>query len=106
MSKAIPKGLCPPAQGCEERATLGNITESLRDFARTSRLRTRDRTVSTSENPCKHYLRTDARLKYPERPMPHLGAPTRPAKAPSGGGSQTKAGRRGQHSNLNKAFRI
>jgi hypothetical protein len=21
---AIPKGLCPPAQGCEERATLGN----------------------------------------------------------------------------------
>src|SRR6266702_5327486 len=23
-ASSIPKGLCPPAQGCEERATLGN----------------------------------------------------------------------------------
>jgi hypothetical protein len=26
---AIPKGLCPPAQGCEERATLGNGPEGI-----------------------------------------------------------------------------
>jgi len=25
---AIPKGLCPSAQGCEERATLGNRADS------------------------------------------------------------------------------
>src|SRR5258708_5537544 len=25
----IPKGLCPPAQGCEERATLGNGKEGV-----------------------------------------------------------------------------
>jgi hypothetical protein len=24
---SIPKGLCPPAQGCEPRATLGNVVE-------------------------------------------------------------------------------
>jgi hypothetical protein len=29
--RSIPKGLCPPAQGCEARATLGFGPESLRD---------------------------------------------------------------------------
>ena len=25
ITASIPRGLCPPAQGCEERATLGNV---------------------------------------------------------------------------------
>jgi hypothetical protein len=71
------------------RALLTEEDRPWTDSARTARFRTGDRTGRTSENACKHWLRTGSRVQKGERVPLRAGIP---ARALRDGGSAKREG--------------